>query len=247
MDVILLERVEKLGAIGDVVSVKNGYARNYLLPNKKALRANAANKAVFEANRERIEKENAEKRDVASDEGKKMDGTELVMIRQASNTGQLYGSVATRDVVAGMEEKGFKVEKSQVQLVRPIKAIGMHDVNIVLHPEVTVVVKANVARSPEEAELQSQGVDIIQQMYEEEQAELRSTAIEAGVDEEAVLEPGEVVNEEGEIEVAEGVEEHPLKGTADEAPTEAEVEAATEEADGDSADADTAEDKSEEE
>ena len=171
MDVILLERVEKLGAIGDVVSVKNGYARNYLLPNKKALRANAANKAVFEANRERIEKENAEKRDVASDEGKKMDGTELVMIRQASNTGQLYGSVATRDVVAGMDEQGFKVEKSQVQLVRPIKAIGMHDVNIVLHPEVTVVVKANVARSPEEAELQSQGVDVIAQMNEDERGE----------------------------------------------------------------------------
>ena len=229
MDVILLERVEKLGAIGDVVTVKNGYARNFLLPNKKALRANAANKAVFEANRERIEKENAEKRDVASDEGKKMDGTELVMIRQASNTGQLYGSVATRDVVAGMEEKGFKIEKSQVQLVRPIKDIGMHDVNVVLHPEVTIVVKANVARSPEEAELQSQGIDIIQQMYEEEQAELRATALEAGVDGDVVLEPGETVNEEGEIVAAgEGDEAHPLKGTEADASDDADADAAEE-------------------
>ena len=241
MDVILLERVEKLGGIGDVVTVKNGYARNFLLPNKKALRANKANKAVFDANRERIEKENAEKRDVAEAEGKKMDGTELVMIRQASNTGQLYGSVATRDVVAGMDEQGFKVEKSQVQLVRPIKAIGMHDVNIVLHPEVTIVVKANVARSTEEAELQSQGVDIIQRMYDEEQAELRETAIEAGVDEDVVLEPGEVVNEEGEIEQGEATEEHPLKGSE----PDADINAA--QADAATADEVDGEDKSEEE
>ena len=244
MDIILLERIGNLGQIGDVVTVKDGYARNFLLPNKKALRANKANKAVFDANRERIEKENAEKRDVAEAEGKKMDGTELVMIRQASNTGQLYGSVATRDVVAGMDEQGFKVEKSQVQLVRPIKAIGMHDVNIVLHPEVTIVVKANVARSTEEAELQSQGVDIIQRMYDEEQAELRETAIEAGVDEDVVLEPGEVVNEEGEIEQGEATEEHPLKGSEPDADTNAaQADAAT----ADEVDGAEGEDKSEEE
>ena len=225
MDVILLERVEKLGGIGDVVTVKNGYARNYLLPNKKALRANAANKAVFEANREKIEQENAEKRTVAEGEAKKMDGTALVLIRQASNTGQLYGSVATRDIVAGMEEEGHKIEKSQVQLLRPIKTIGMHDVTVTLHPEVSVIVKANVARSPEEAELQAQGVDIIQQMYEDEQAELMGNAMEPDSEDEGALEPGQVVAEDGSVEPVEGE-------TADAAPADADA---------------TEEDKSEEE
>lgn len=223
MDVILLERVEKLGGIGDVVTVKNGYARNYLLPNKKALRANEANKAVFEANRDRIESENAEKRTEAEKVGAKMDGTTLVLIRQASNTGQLYGSVSTRDMVAGMDEEGFKIEKSQVQLLRPIKTIGMHDVTIVLHPEVSVEVKANVARSSEEAQLQAEGIDILQQMYEEEQAALVGQAIEAGVDEDVVLEPGQVVGEDGTVEVAD-----PAAAKEEEV---AEIEAEAEEAD----------------
>ena len=233
MDVILLERVEKLGGIGDVVTVKNGYARNYLLPNKKALRANDANKAVFEANRERIEKENAEKRTEAEKVGEKMDGTTLVLIRQASNTGQLYGSVSTRDMVNGMDEEGFKIEKSQVQLVRPIKTIGMHDVVIVLHPEVQITVKANVARSPEEAELQAEGVDIIARMAEEEQAELLETALEAGVDGDVILEPGQVVGEDGSIETVDVAEAGADDAEAtDEAP-EAEVEADAETAEGD--------------
>ena len=232
MDVILLERVEKLGTIGDVVTVKNGYARNFLLPNKKALRANAANKAIFEANRERLEKENAEKRTNAEAEGKKMDGTTLVLIRQASNTGQLYGSVSTRDMVAGMKEEGFDIERSQVQLVRPIKTIGMHEVNIVLHPEVTIVVKANVARSTEEAELQAQGVDIIQQMLEDEEEAIKEAADEAA----PALEPGQVINEEGEVEPAEGPAEEPVEvveagaETADEA-AEAPAEEASEASD----------------
>ncbi|WP_265530206.1 50S ribosomal protein L9 [Sphingomicrobium marinum] len=207
MDVILLERVEKLGTIGDVVTVKNGYARNFLLPNKKALRANAANKAIFEANREKLEAENAEKRSGAEAEGKKMDGTTLVLIRQASNTGQLYGSVSTRDMVASMKEEGFDIERSQVQLVRPIKTIGMHDVNIVLHPEVTIVVKANVARSPEEAELQAQGVDIIQQMLEDEEEAIKEAAEDAA----PTLEPGQVINEDGEVEPAEGPAVEPVE------------------------------------
>ena len=223
MDVILLERVEKLGGIGDVVTVKNGYARNYLLPNKKALRANEANKAVFEANRERIESENAEKRGEAEKIGEKMDGTSLVLIRQASNTGQLYGSVSTRDMVTGMADEGFSIEKSQVQLLRPIKTIGMHDVTIVLHPEVAVTVKANVARSKEEAELQAEGIDILQQMYEEEQAALVGQAIDAGVDEDVVLEPGQVVGEDGTVEVAD-----PAAAKEEEV---AEIEAEAEEAD----------------
>jgi large subunit ribosomal protein L9 len=170
MEVILLERVEKLGQIGDVVTVKNGFARNYLLPNKKALRANEANKKVFEANRARIEADNAEKRSEAEKASKGVDGKTVQLIRQASNVGALYGSVSARDIVEALEAEGAKVTKSQVVLDRPIKAIGMHEVKIALHPEVAVTVKVNVARSPEEAELQAQGVDVMASMFEREEA-----------------------------------------------------------------------------
>ncbi|PEQ13206.1 50S ribosomal protein L9 [Novosphingobium sp. PC22D] len=170
MDIILLERVEKLGAIGDVVTVRDGYARNYLLPNKKALRANEANKKVFEANRERLEQENAEKRTEAEKQGDKVAGTEIVLIRASSNSGQLYGSVNVRDIVAGLEEKGHKIDKKQVIMGHPIKTIGMFDVTVALHPEVHVTVKANVARSPDEADQQAQGVDVLAAMFEEEAA-----------------------------------------------------------------------------
>ena len=161
MDVILLERVEKLGAIGDVVTVKNGYARNFLLPRKKALRANAANKKIFEANRAQIEADNAARRATAEKDAKGIDGTTVTLIRQASNTGQLYGSVSARDLVEALEAEGAKVTKSQVVLDRPIKGIGLHEVKIALHAEVSVTVKVNVARSPEEADLQAQGVDVM--------------------------------------------------------------------------------------
>jgi large subunit ribosomal protein L9 len=170
MDVILLERVEKLGAIGDVVTVKNGFARNYLLPNKKALRANAANKKVFEANRAKIETDNADKRTEAEAASKGIEGKTVKLIRQASNTGQLYGSVSARDIVDALDIEGAKVTKSQVVLDHPIKAIGVHEVRIALHPEVSVAVKVNVARSPEEAELQAQGVDIMASMFERDNA-----------------------------------------------------------------------------
>jgi large subunit ribosomal protein L9 len=170
MDVILLERVEKLGGIGDVVTVKNGFARNYLLPRKKALRANEANRKVFEANRARIESDNAERRSAAEASSKGVDGKTVQLIRQASNTGQLYGSVSARDIVDALEADGAKVTKSQVVLDRPIKAIGMHEVRIALHPEVSVTVKVNVARSPEEADLQAQGVDVMAQMFERDNA-----------------------------------------------------------------------------
>jgi large subunit ribosomal protein L9 len=172
MEVILLERVEKLGAIGDVVTVKNGFARNYLLPNKKALRANEANRKLFDANRARIEAENAEKRSEAEKAAKGVDGKTVQLIRQASNTGQLYGSVSARDIVEALEAEGAKVTKSQIVLDRPIKAIGVHDVKVALHPEVAVSVKVNVARSPEEADLQAQGVDVLAQMFEQEAAPL---------------------------------------------------------------------------
>ena len=170
MEVILLERVEKLGGIGDVVNVKNGFARNYLLPNKKALRANESNRKVFEANRAKIEADNAERRTDAEKSAKGVDGKTVQLIRQASNTGQLYGSVSARDIVEALEGEGAKVTKSQVVLDRPIKNIGVHDVKVALHPEVAVTVKVNVARSPEEADLQAQGVDVLAQMFEEEAA-----------------------------------------------------------------------------
>ena len=166
MEVILLERVEKLGAIGDVVKVKDGFARNYLLPRKKALRANEANRKVFETNRARIEEDNATRRSDAEKASKGVDGKSVQLIRQASNTGQLYGSVSARDIAEALEGVGAKIAKSQVVLDHPIKAIGLHEVKIALHPEVAVTVKVNVARSPEEADLQAQGVDVMEQMFE---------------------------------------------------------------------------------
>ncbi|KTW00895.1 50S ribosomal protein L9 [Sphingomonas yabuuchiae] len=170
MNVILLERVEKLGAIGDVVTVKDGYARNFLLPRKKALRANEANKKVFEANRARIEAENANRRAEAEVESKTFENATVTLIRQASNVGQLYGSVAVRDLVEALVADGHKVNKSQIVLDRPIKAIGLYDVRVALHPEVAVTVKVNVARSPEEAEMQAQGVDVMASMFERDEA-----------------------------------------------------------------------------
>ncbi|MBX7534105.1 50S ribosomal protein L9 [Qipengyuania sp. GH1] len=190
MDIILLQRIENLGTIGDVVTVKDGYARNFLLPQKKALRANEANKKVFEANRDRLEKENAERRSEAEKAGEKVDGVEIVLIRAASNTGQLYGSVNVRDIVNGLEAKGHEIDKKQVIMGNPIKTIGMHDVRVDLHPEVSITVKANVARSDDEAELQSQGVDVLAQMFEDEQREIEEMAAANTTD--PTLEPGEI-------------------------------------------------------
>jgi large subunit ribosomal protein L9 len=171
MDIILLERIEKLGSIGDVVTVKDGFARNYLLPNKKALRANEANRKVFEANRERLETENAARRDEATRSGEKVAGAEVILIRASSNSGQLYGSVSVRDIADALKAQGHAVSKAQIVLERPIKTIGMFDVKVALHPEVHVTVKANIARSDDEAALQSQGVDILAQVAEEDRAE----------------------------------------------------------------------------
>ena len=170
MDIILHERVSGLGQIGDDVSVEDGYAGNVLLPQKMALRANDANRKVFEANRDKLEAENAEKRTEAESFGTKVEGAEIVLIRAASNAGQLYGSVNVRDVAAALVEKGHDIDKRQVVMGAPIKTIGMFDVTIALHPEVEVTVKANVARSDDEAELQSQGIDILAQAAEEDAA-----------------------------------------------------------------------------
>jgi large subunit ribosomal protein L9 len=170
MDVILLERVEKLGAIGDVVTVKDGFARNFLLPRKKALRANEANRRVFESNRARIESDNANRRGEAEKEAVGFKDASVTLIRQASNTGQLYGSVAVRDLVEALVADGHKVAKSAIVLDRPIKAIGVYDVKVALHPEVSVTVKVNVARSPEEAAMQAEGVDVMASMFERDEA-----------------------------------------------------------------------------
>ena len=170
MDVILLERVEKLGAIGDVVKVKDGYARNFLLPNKKALRSNEANRKVFESNRAEVESDNASRRSDAETEAKTFNDATVTLIRQASNTGQLYGSVAVRDLVDALVADGHKVGKSAIVLDKPIKAIGVYTVKVALHPEVSVAVKVNVARSPEEAEMQASGVDVMSSMFERDEA-----------------------------------------------------------------------------
>ena len=201
MDVILLERVEKLGQIGDVVSVKAGFARNYLLPRKKALRANEANKKVFEANRAQIEADNAKRRGNAETEAKALDDKSVTLIRQASNTGQLYGSVSARDIVEALAEDGIKVAKSGVVLGRPIKTIGLHEVKISLHAEVSRTVQVNVARSPEEAELQSQGVDVMAQLFERDEAGFTE-------DYDPNAEPGEIPTElQDEAPAAEATDE----------------------------------------
>lgn len=196
MQIILLERVEKLGHIGDVVTVKDGFARNFLLPNKKALRANEANRKVFEANRERIVAENAAKRTEAEKESKTLEGVSVTLIRQASNTGQLYGSVAVRDIIESLNADGHKVTKAQVVLDKPIKAIGLYEVRVALHAEVAVTVKVNVARSPEEAEMQAQGVNVMEAMFEKDEAGFTE-------DYDPNAEPGEIATEATE-EQAEG-------------------------------------------
>ena len=187
MELILLERVEKLGSIGDVVSVKDGYARNFLLPGKKALRANAANRKVFEANRGKIEADNASKRGVAETHSEKVEGKQVVLIRASSNSGQLYGSVSVRDIVDALNDDGAGLTKGMVVLERPIKSIGLYDVRVTLHPEVMVTVKVNVARSSDEAELQAQGVDVMKAMFEE--SNVPSGFTEA---QDLSLEPGEI-------------------------------------------------------
>jgi large subunit ribosomal protein L9 len=154
MDVILLERVHNLGQIGDVVKVKPGYARNFLLPTRKALRATEANKAKFESQRAQIEAMNLEKRSEAEQVRGKVDGLKVVLIRQAGETGQLFGSVNARDLAEAVTAAGFTVDRRQVILDRPIKTLGLHPIRVALHPEVIVAVTANVAKSTEEAEAQ---------------------------------------------------------------------------------------------
>ncbi len=179
MEVILMERVEKLGQMGDVVSVKNGYARNFLLPRNKALRATKENMASFENQRNELETRNLERKQEAEAVSQKMTDVKITLIRQAGETGQLYGSVSARDVAAELTETGFKTEHSQVVMERPIKLLGLHDIRVVLHPEVSLTVEANVARSSEEAELQAQGISLTDDdKFEEEEVDLAAEAEE---------------------------------------------------------------------
>ena len=168
MKVILLERVEKLGAIGDTVSVKDGFARNFLLPRNKALRATSGNQKVFEAQRAQIEARNAENKAEAERRGQRLDGSTYVLIRQAGESGQLSGSVSARDVADAAQGEDGRVERNQVTLDVPIKTLGMHTVKVRLHPEVTVNVVINIARSPDEAERQARGENVIASRFDDE-------------------------------------------------------------------------------
>ena len=170
-DVILLERVEKLGQMGQVVKVRPGYARNYLLPQKKALRATKENLAYFESQRAQLEANNLQRKSEATEIGGKLQGLTVVLIRQAGESGQLYGSVSARDIADAVTEAGFTIEKRQVVLDRPIKSLGLHPVRVALHPEVSVTVTTNVAQSAEEAEMQAKGIDPLRAREEEEEAE----------------------------------------------------------------------------
>lgn len=181
MQVILLERVESLGQMGEVVTVKAGYARNFLLPRQKALRATKDNVAYFETQKKVLEAENLKRRDEAEKVGKKIDGIKAVIIRQASEAGQLYGSVSGRDIADAIVEKGFKVDRTQVRMDRAYKLLGLYPVKVSLHPEVTVEVTINIARSQEEAKIQEEkGTALISQREEEESlAEKAVKALEA--------------------------------------------------------------------
>ena len=170
MQVILLERVAKLGQMGDVVDVRPGYARNYLLLQGKALTASKENVEQFEAQKAQLEARNLETRKEAEALAEKLEGEQFVVIRQASDGGNLYGSVTTRDAADAVSEEGFSIDRKQVAMGGPIKDLGLHEVHVTLHPEVEVIIKVNVARSPEEAELQASGKTIQEVAAEEEEA-----------------------------------------------------------------------------
>jgi large subunit ribosomal protein L9 len=183
MKVILLERVERLGALGDTVNVKDGFARNFLLPRHKALRATEANLKVFEGQRADIEVRNTKAKEAAEQLATTLDNSAYVLIRQAGESGQLYGSVSGRDVSDAVQAEGGKVDRSQVVLDKPIKTLGLHAVKIRLHPEVTITVTINIARSPDEAERQSRGENVISSQFEEDRLaaeEAASDMLEGG-------------------------------------------------------------------
>ncbi|MEM9619061.1 MAG: 50S ribosomal protein L9 [Pseudomonadota bacterium] len=169
MEVILLERVENLGQMGDVVKVRPGFARNYLLPNKKALRANEANKKVFENQRADLEARNLERKTEAAAAAERIDGKSFVVIRQSSEMGVLYGSVSTRDIAQTASDEGVHIERSQVRLEKPLKTLGVFPVRVVLHPEVDARIEINIARSEDEAERQARGENVLARPEDQEE------------------------------------------------------------------------------
>ncbi|HWC62971.1 MAG TPA: 50S ribosomal protein L9 [Rhizomicrobium sp.] len=177
MQVILLERVEKLGQMGDEVRVKDGFARNFLLPKKKALRATKANREYFQTQKAKLEAHNLERRKDAEAVAKKLNGKSFVLIRQAGDRGQLYGSVSPRDVAAAIEQGGFKVDRHQVNISQAIKTIGLFTLPVVLHPEVKVSITINVARSEDEAERQARGENVLAERTEREEAAVNAEAL----------------------------------------------------------------------
>lgn len=191
MDVILLERIARLGQMGDVVRVKDGYARNFLLPKGKALRANDANKVYFTTRRSQLEARNLELKGEAEKIAAKLDGKPFVIIRSAGETGQLYGSASTRDIADAITAEGFNVARNQVELNHPIKTIGLHTLAINLHPEVEVLVVINIARSAEEAERQEKGEDLTKRDFTEEQIEEDFEEVEELNEEEEIAEAEE--------------------------------------------------------
>ena len=203
MEVILLERIEKLGQMGDIVTVKPGFARNYLLPRKKALRLTDANRAIFDQQRTQLEAENLKNRAEAERVAKSMDGLVVIIVRQASDSDQLYGSVTTRDIAAGITDAGITAEKRQIKLDRPIKTVGMHSIRVDLHPEVSVEIVANVARSKEEAELQARGERINR---DGEVVEIS----EAPVETETIFEDSAKPENDG-LTIGDGATEHTLE------------------------------------
>ena len=213
MEIILLERIEKLGQMGDVVTVKPGYARNFLLPQKKALRATKDNLKVFEAQRSQLEAQNLERRADAERISEKLDNLQVMMIRQAGDTGQLYGSVTARDLAEAVTEAGFTVERSQVVLDKSIKMLGLHPIRVRLHPEVAVTVVANVARSEAEADAQAKAGRVV--TVEEQQA-ADEAAIEAAL---AEVEAAEA-EATGEAEATEEAGETPVEQAAEDQPAE---------------------------
>jgi large subunit ribosomal protein L9 len=193
MDVILLERIEKLGQMGDVVAVRPGFARNYLLPQKKALRATKENKDLFETQRAQLEASNLELKKEADAISKKLDGLSITIVRQASDNNQLYGSVTVRNIAQSITDAGFTVDSKQVQMARPIKTVGMHEVIVRLHPEVSVSVTANVARSEEEAIAQAEGRTLdpdeqVEATQQESLVAVNDTAADENVSEEEATE-----------------------------------------------------------
>ena len=204
MEVILLERIEKLGQMGDTITVKPGFARNYLLPQNKALRATKENQKSFEARRGELEAANAERRSSAEKSAGTIDGITVILVRQASDSGQLYGSVRPRDIAAILREKDAEVDRTQIRLDMPIKMVGIHTVRVAIHPEVVVEVTVNVARSEEEAELQAQGKSMIGSGAADAVAEAAfADEADESADEELAEDGAEEIAEDGAEDVAE--------------------------------------------